>query len=399
MVMRSIGGAMTGNNLDQVRRRNLATVLGLVHTNGAPSRAWLTRETGLNRSTIAALVAELVQLGLVIEAGLDQTNQVGRPSPIIRASGKRIAIAVRPELDAIDIGLVALDGTVIRRVHHETERVPTAREAVDIAAAEISGLLGDLDASYRAVAIGLVVPGLVRESDGLVSIAPHLAWSDEPVAAMLQEATGLEVYSANDANAGAIAESTFGAGRGVPELIYLNGGASGIGGGIVIGGELLRGAAGFAGELGHTLVNSSGIACHCGSSGCLETEVSRQPLLEALGLSIRDAERLDDALIAAFAPGTTVPGALAELVDRQLGFLAIALGNATNIFNPRMIVLGGFLGSLYGAAPGVLDEAIRHHAMAAIRDGLVIQRAALGPNILMIGAAELAFADLLGNPA
>ncbi|MCU1402512.1 MAG: transcriptional regulator [Microbacteriaceae bacterium] len=390
---------MNGSNLDQVRRGNLSTVLGLVHTKGAPSRAWLTRETGLNRSTIAALVAELVQLGLVVEAGWDQTNQVGRPSPIIRASGKRIAIAVRPELDAIDIGLVALDGTVIRRVHRETERAPTAREAVDIAAAEISELLGNLDASYRPVAIGLVVPGLVRESDGLVSIAPHLGWSDEPVAVMLQEATGLDVYSANDANAGAIAESTFGAGRGVSELIYLNGGASGIGGGIVIGGDLLRGANGFAGELGHTLVNSAGIACHCGSSGCLETEVSRQQLLEALGLSIGDAERLDDVLLAAFAPGATVPSALAELVERQLGFLAIALGNATNLFNPRMIVLGGFLGSLYGAAPGVLDEAIRHHAMAATRDGLVIQRAALGSNILMIGAAELAFADLLGNPA
>jgi predicted NBD/HSP70 family sugar kinase len=390
---------MNGNNLDQVRRRNLSTVLGLVHTNGAPSRAWLTRETGLNRSTIAALVAELVQLGLVIEAGWDQTNQVGRPSPIIRASGKRIAIAVRPEVDAIDIGLVTLDGTVIRRVHHETERVPTAREAVDIAAAEISKLLGDLDASYRPVAVGLVVPGLVRESDGLVSIAPHLGWSDEPVAAMLQEATGFDVHSANDANAGAIAESTFGAGRGVSELIYLNGGASGIGGGIVIGGELLRGAAGFAGELGHTLVNSDGIACHCGSSGCLETEVSRQALLDALGLAVGDAERLDDALLAAFAPGAATPSALAELVERQLAFLAIALGNATNLFNPRMIVLGGFLGSLYGAAPAVLDEAIRHRAMAATRDGLVIQRAALGSNILMIGAAELAFADLLGNPA
>jgi predicted NBD/HSP70 family sugar kinase len=389
---------MNGNNLDQVRRRNLSTVLGLVHTNGSPSRAWLTRETGLNRSTIAALVAELVQLGLVVEAGWDQTNLVGRPSPIIRPSGKRIAIAVRPELDAIDIGLVALDGTVIRRVQHETAGVPTAREAIDIAAAAIAELLGELDASYRPVAIGLVVPGLVREADGMVSVAPHLDWYDEPVAAMLQEATGFEVRSANDANAGAIAESTFGSGRGVSDLIYLNGGASGIGGGIVIGGELLRGAAGFAGEIGHTLVNSDGIACHCGSTGCLETEVSRQPLLEALGLSTAEAERLDDALLAAFAPGATIPSALAELLERQLGFLAIALGNVANTFNPRMIVLGGFLGSLYGAAPDSLEAAFRPRVMAATRDGLVIHRAELGSNILMIGAAELAFADLLANP-
>jgi predicted NBD/HSP70 family sugar kinase len=126
--------------------------------------------------------------------------------------------------------------------------------------------------------------------------------------------------------------------------------------------------------------------------------VSRQPLLEALGLSTAEAERLDDALLAAFAPGATIPSALAELLERQLGFLAIALGNVANTFNPRMIVLGGFLGSLYGAAPDSLEAAFRPRVMAATRDGLVIHRAELGSNILMIGAAELAFADLLANP-
>jgi predicted NBD/HSP70 family sugar kinase len=390
---------VNGKNLDQVRRRNLSTVLGLVHRDGSPSRAWLTRETGLNRSTIAALVAELVQLGLVIETEPDQTNQVGRPSPVIRPSGTTVAITVNPELDAVDIGIVALGGTVIRRVHYETVHIPSALEVVNIVAAVIAGMRGELDGSYRTVGIGLAVPGLVRESDGLVSIAPHLGWRDEPLAAKLQEATGFRVFSVNDANAGAIAESTFGAGRGVRELIYLNGGASGIGGGIITGGQLLRGVSGFAGEIGHTLVNSVGVECQCGSRGCLETEVSRQPLLEALGLSRGEAERLDDVLLAAFAPGATPSSELTVLVERQLGFLAIALGNTANVFNPRMIVLGGFLGSLHDAAPEVLEAAFLKRTMAATHEGIVIKRAALGSNILMIGAAELAFAELLANPA
>lgn len=390
---------MNGNNFDQVRRHNLSTVLRLVHENGSPSRAWLTRRTGLNRSTIAALVAELVELGLVIETEPDQTRRVGRPSPVIRPSMRAVAIAVHPELDGVDIALVALGGAVVRRIRRPTETIPTVAETVAIVAAVVSGMREELDAHYRVVGIGLAVPGLVRESDGLVRLAPHLGWRDEPLAKLLEDSTGYRIFTANDANAGAIAESVFGAGRGVGELVYLNGGASGIGGGVISRGELLRGASGYAGELGHTLVNSHGARCHCGASGCLETEVSRGPLLAALGLAPNEAERLDETLLAAFAPGVEPPEELAELVRRQLGFLGLAVGNAANVFNPRLIVLGGFLGSLYSASPEALETAMRASAMSAVCEGVEIRRTELGGSILMIGAAELAFAELLANPS
>jgi predicted NBD/HSP70 family sugar kinase len=390
---------VNGDNLDQVRRRNLSTVLRLVHENGAPSRAWLTRQTGLNRSTVAALVAELAERELVIESEPDLTKRVGRPSLIIRPSERTVAIAVHPELDAVEVGVVALGGMVLQRQRLDTAGIPTVAEAVELVASAVAGIRAQLGDDHRIVGIGLAVPGLVRESDGMVSVAPHLGWTDEPLAEMLAAATGFSVASANDANAGAIAERVFGAGRGVDELIYLNGGASGIGGGIVSGGELLRGASGFAGEIGHTMVNSSGVRCHCGSSGCLETEVSRGPLLAALGLTAHEAERLDDELAAAFVPGGSPSAELVELVHRQLGYLGRALGNTANIFNPQLIVLGGFLGSLYSAAPEVLDAAMRASAMAAVCESIEIRRAELGSGILMIGAAELAFAGILTNPA
>ncbi|MEO7122971.1 MAG: ROK family transcriptional regulator [Lacisediminihabitans sp.] len=389
---------MNGNNLDQVRQHNLSVVLRLVHENGSPSRAWLTRETGLNRSTIAALVAELVERELVIESEPDQTKGVGRPSLIIRPSERTLAIAVHPELDAVEVGVVALGGRVLQRRRLSTARIPTVQEAVEVVASAITEIRAELGDGSRIVGIGLAVPGLVRESDGVVSVAPHLGWTNEPLAERLEAATGFSVASANDANAGAIAERVFGAGRGIDELIYLNGGASGIGGGVITSGKLLRGASGFAGEIGHTMVNSAGVHCHCGSSGCLETEVWRAPLLAALGLGAAEAERLDDELTAAFAPDATPSAELVELVHRQLGFLGRALGNTANIFNPQMIVLGGFLGSLYSVAPEVLDAAMRASAMAAVCESIEIRRAELGSNILMIGAAELAFAGILTNP-
>jgi predicted NBD/HSP70 family sugar kinase len=383
-----------GNNLDQVRRRNLSIVLTLVHSHRGMSRAEITRATRLNRSTIAALVAELVELGLVIESAPDPTNMVGRPSAVVVPNPSVIAITVNPELDAVAVGLVSLGGAVVRRVRYDTVRVPTAQEVVNIVSAIVDGMRTELESSYRVVGVGLAIPGLVRSNDGVVSIAPHLGWRDEPVARMLEEATGFPVVSANDATMGAIAESTFGAGRGVDDLIYLNGGASGIGGGIVIDGLLLSGANGYAGELGHTLVNSNGTACHCGSTGCLETEVTRDPLLAACGLAATQADQLDDALAERYSSDPAVR----ELVDRQVGFLGVALRGAINMFNPSVIVLGGFLGSLYRAAPDLLLAASASAAIAGSGDGVRIERAELGRDILTVGAAELVFTPLLGDP-
>lgn len=389
---------LRGNNLDLVRRRNLSLVLGRVHEVGAVSRAQLTKETGLNRSTIAALVAELVQLRLVVETEPDQTNQVGRPSPVIVPSDRTVAITVHPELDAVDIALVALGGRVLRRVRYDTVRVPSAQEVVNITAAVIDGMRGELAAGYRTVGIGLAIPGLVRGDDGVVTLAPHLDWHDEPIGEMLRAATGYEVTAGNDASLGAIAEHVRGAGRTVDDLVYLNGGASGIGGGIIAGGALLGGVSGYAGEIGHTLVNSAGILCHCGSTGCLETEVSRAQLLDALGLAPAEAEQLEARLLdhLADAPGDDP---VVELVERQLGFLARALANTVNVFNPRLIVLGGFLASLYAAAPERLLADVRALALVGPRDDVMLAPATLGSTLLAVGAAEIAFSALIADPA
>ena len=383
-----------GNSNDSVRRHNLSVLLRLVHHTAGISRSQLTRQTGLNRSTIAALVGELVERQLVVETDPDSNNQVGRPSPIVRPGPRALGIAVNPEIDAITVGIVGLGGRVLRRVRSVVDHVPTAREAVTISTAVIDGLRDEFDLDSRAVGIGVAVPGLVRSHDGLVRLAPHLGWSDEPLADMFEEATGFPVVAANDARLGTLAESIFGAGRGLTDMVYLNGGASGIGGGAIINGTPLRGVSGYAGEFGHTLVNSAGRKCQCGAIGCLETEVQRSTLLEVLGLTDADADDLDGALSAA----STSPAVAAEIA-RQLDTLAITLRNATNALNPQLIVLGGFLGSLFSVAPERLERAVAAEALPAPGDSLRITRAELGSNLLMIGAAELAFESILADPS
>ncbi len=378
---------------DPSRRNNLSLLTSLVHHHGVLSRAQLTRHTGLNRSTVGTLIGQLVSLGLVYETAPAGEGQVGRPSPEVHPSPSIAALAVNPEIDAVTIGLVSLGGKVQKKIRFETERIPSAREAVNIASAVIAGMRSELDASYRITGIGVAVPGLVNRGDGVVRHAPHLGWRNEPVARMLSEATGYPCQAANDASLGAEAELIFGAGAGQGNLIYLNGGASGIGGGIIADGQLLRGASGYAGELGHTFVLTGGKTCHCGATGCLETEVSQSRLLELAGLTRGDTADLEKALANSSSPDVH------DEVTRQLLYLGVALRNAVNIFNPEAIVLDGFLGTLHALAPTSLNGTLLSQAMDGPAGQVKIYRAALGSNLMMIGAAELAFTQFLADPA
>jgi predicted NBD/HSP70 family sugar kinase len=136
------------------------------------------------------------------------------------------------------------------------------------------------------------------------------------------------------------------------------------------------------------------VQCHCGAIGCLETEVTRGELLTVLGLAESELDRLEPELLA-----RRNDPAVAAVVSRQLGYLGRGIANVVNLVNPQLVVLGGFLGPLYAAAPDVLERAVRDTAMAGPRDDVRFVRSELGPSLLPVGAAELAFGPLIADPA
>lgn len=380
-----------GSRNEATRRHNLSTLLTLVHHRKSVSRAELTRLTGLNRSTIGALVGDLAAAGLVIETP-PTTGSIGRPSPIIKP-GKRIgAIAVNPDVDAILVGLVGLGGVVHGSQRIELEAVPSVDDVVAHVRAAVDVLTAAVPAQLDLVGTGIAVPGLVRPEDGVVARAPHLLWTEEPVASVFAQAFGVPATVDNDANSALVAETVFGAGRDRADFIYLNGSTSGIGGGVLVGGAVLRGADGFASELGHTLVNSGGERCHCGRRGCLETEVNLQRLEAASGSVDLDPNNVDLALNGELSPE------LSAEIDRQVEMLARAIASLVSVFNPEAVILGGFLGALYELRSEALEETVAAHAFAPLADELVVTRTELRDNLQLVGAAELAFAGLLADP-
>jgi predicted NBD/HSP70 family sugar kinase len=368
-----------------MRRANLALVLRTVHREGPRSRAALTEATGLNRSTIADLVGELQRAGLVTERASEALGRVGRPSPIVGPDPRVVAVAVNPEVDALDIGAVGLDGTILARERLEQRELLTPERTVELVESTLAAWRRGPLAEARIVGIGVAVPGPVRASDGLVREAPHLEWRDAPLPDLMTDATSFFTHVGNDAAHGALAEYLFGAAQGAHDVIYLNGGASGIGGAVIIGGALLGGAGGYAGEFGQNRPGIVDAADRRAADGVLEDEVSRTLLLAAVGL-----DGGDDAALAAAVASTVDPSAHAE-VERQRRILATALANAANVLNPAVIVLGGFLAVLAAHDLEGLDASVRAQTMPACAEGLRLAVAELGEDRLLVGAAEAVF--------
>jgi len=290
------------------------------------------------------------------------------------------------------VAIVGLDAKVRRKVRHEFDGIPSMAEVVHLATTVMDAMGAD-ESGFRINGIGVAVPGLVRTLDGLVRNAPHLQWREEPLGRALADITSLPVHVANDAQLGALAERDYGAGRGVSHFVYLNGGASGIGGAIVAGGELLGGAHGYAGELGHTPVSGSAAVDTVGISGTLEAEVTREELFALLGADHMDPESFEVALLANRSDGVRVA------VARQQRQLAVALGTIVNVLNPERIVLGGFLASLLAYDPDGLRTALSARALGPALEGVDIVSAQLGANLLLVGAAHRAFEPLVDDPA
>ncbi|WAC70455.1 ROK family protein [Microbacterium sp. SL75] len=378
---------------DLIRQQNLSSVLSLLHSRGALSRAQLGAMTGLNRSTVTGLVMELTELGLVREAPSgERTGKVGRPTLDLEPEDHVAALSVRAEPHAVTVALVGLGGVVHARLRHDTATAPAPKRFVQIVASSVEAMRADIDRHYRVVGAGLAVPGLVN-ANGSVLVSPTLGWKRDPVAARLSDELGMPVAAGNDASIGALAESRFGVGVGVGNLLYLGGAMHSIGGGLIIDGTLLRGTSGYAGELGHTVVDPRGRPCVCGRRGCLEAEVSLDLLEPLLGRRKLDEDELDVELGVARDPRVMTE------VTRQVEMLSLALTNFVNAFAPETVVLSGYLGALLSVSRERLADAVRVHPLGAEGRTIRLERAHLRSRLMLVGPAELAFSDLLANPA
>ncbi len=336
---------MPGHSLAQLRTSNLRAITALLGSGGPQSRADLARGSGLSRTTVSSLVAELLESGVVVETddrGTPYKGGSGRP-PLL------IALAVRPGgVAGVDIGhrhvrvAVSDRGAAIKaEIEAEMDADPHGEGTLDIAADLVRRAAAQAGVpAADLLGVGLCVPGPIDRRSARVDQAVLPGWHELAPADELSRRLDLPVVVDNDANLGAMAEHQHGAARGYADVLYIKL-ASGVGAGLVLGGRLHRGAVGLAGEVGHVHAREDGPVCRCGSRGCLESEVSSRRLLELLRPVYGDDLDLPHLLTLDAAGEPAVRRVLTDAghtTGRVLASLCTTL-------NPGVVVIGGSLGA------------------------------------------------------
>ncbi|WP_171629914.1 ROK family transcriptional regulator [Paenibacillus plantarum] len=371
-------------DLNLVKKINKTIVLHHIRTDSPISRARIAEITGLTKATVSSLVNELIESSLVEEIGAGESSGGRKPMMLLFNGMAGYAIGVDLGVHDMLAVLTDLTGKVIRenRIQHHNESVEqvtqllktTIREFIETAPESVYGVIG----------IGLGVPGIVDEEGNLL-FAPNLGWENVPLQSQLEAEFGLPVVIDNEANAGAVGEKQFGAGKDTANLIYVSIGM-GIGAGIIIKNELYRGATGFSGEIGHISIQHDGPKCRCGSLGCWELYASEHALLEQAGKELGREVDLETLLTKAESGDAGV----IKLFERLGYYLGVGVVNIINGYNPEFIILGGRLAGGEKWLMKPLLDLLEKRSLPHPRKQLKVEFSELRDRSTVLGAASFA---------
>ncbi|MFP5364118.1 MAG: ROK family transcriptional regulator [Thermoleophilia bacterium] len=382
--------AIRSGSLESLRERNRRALLDALRRNGSASRADLARQTGLSRSTVSTLISELQAAGMVVEHDPrdDRVSQQGRPPTLLtldRSAGLVLGIDFAHE--HVRVAIADLSRTILAERARALDVDRSAVQALDLAVQLADEVIEDAAVSRDLIlGVGVGLSGPIDVAAGTVHAGKILpGWAGVRPVDELAARLGLDVYLDNDANLGALAEVTLGAGVGASDAIYIMV-SGGVGAGLILGGELYRGTGGTAGELGHVLVDETGPICRCGNRGCLEMMAGGRAIVELLRPG-HGEELTIEQVVALVEQGDT--GARRAIADagRVLGRSVAAIVNA---FNPELVIVGG---ALSGAGDVLLDplrEAVHRYAIPSAAEDVRITRGVLGDRAEVLGALELA---------
>ena len=366
----------------QTRAHNASLVLRALYDLGPISRADIARLTGLTRTSVGELVADLEREGLARDVGLGPSTGGKQPTLVALVDDSRTVIALDLG-DRFTATLTDLRGNLTTRRTKDLEPGTDGETAVRL----VHDLIEDVrrEATAPILGIGVGTPGIV-DADGTIRWAVNLDWQDLPLAQLLQERHGLPTVVTNDSRAAAFATYLF-RGDDRPENLVVVRVGRGLGAGLILRGQPFGGDGEGAGEIGHVVVEPDGAACHCGRFGCLETVASAtaiaahagQPTIEATADAVRDGD--ERALSAVRAAGRAVGAAIASLTGALDVRHITMLGTAVTLGDPWF--------------EAIRDEAARR-SLGPLGRELRIEDGGTGEDAALLGASALLLTRELG---
>ncbi|OMF23508.1 ROK family protein [Paenibacillus sp. FSL H8-0548] len=369
-------------DLALIKKINTAIVLESVLKHAPLSRAQISEQTGLNKATVSSLVQDLIDSHLVIENGPGQSSGGRKPVMLLFNGTAGYAVGIDLGVNYIRGILVDLEGNVIAEQQSSLKQQQSEQAIAQLMAC-IEQLINKApESNYGVVGIGVGVPGIVDDK-GTILFAPNLKWRQVDLQQQLEERFSIPVTIDNEANAGAQGEQKYGAGRGIPNQIYVSVGI-GIGTGIILNKELYKGASGFSGELGHLSIEYDGKACSCGNRGCWELYASENALLERAALL--GFENLEELLLAAAAGDERV----IELIHSIGNYLGAGIANIVNVFNPNVVIIGNRMSRAAEWLEPAIQAAVDQRTLSYHRERMHILFAELQDQSAVRGAAYYA---------
>jgi glucokinase-like ROK family protein len=381
-----------GADQSLARKHNSSAILDLLRLNGPLSRAVLAAKIGLTRSTVSRIVDDLIAENLVREVELSPGRK-GRPGMLLELDPQGgSAIGIEIGVNFISILLADFSANVIWR---RRANLPDEASSDDYLyrAEQLAHTASDLAASrhLRLMGIGVGVWGLVDHAKGVIRFAPNLMWHDIPLKENWEDKFHVPVYLENDANASALGEYYFGAGRNIENFIYMSMDI-GVGGGIISDGKLFHGSSGYAGEIGHMAIDPHGDLCSCGKVGCLETMAGRRVIIKRYQSKTDQGELTLEEIIQRARAGERIAKSIFEDVAETLG---VGIGNLVNIFNPQRIILGWSLGQAYDLLLPTLERSIRKNSLSDQMGKLDVVPFTNGADACLLGCVALVMDEII----
>ncbi len=363
------------------------------------SRIELSRELGLTRAAITAIVGDLIKAGLVRETN----GQFSR--------GRRaIALEINPQgglVVGVDIGATHVTLVLADYLAHVMDEVEASLDifqgpqvCLPFVDQFLRSWLNELGINLAQItAIGVGVPGPIVTDAGMVSGPPIMpGWDLFPIREWLEKAWGCPVTLGNDAEFGALGEWAFGAGRGVDNLVYIKVG-TGIGAGLLIDGQIYRGTTGCAGEIGHVTIEENGPLCTCGNRGCLEALAGGRAIAQKAIFAIKAGARTtlsELQSVEAISAMDVIAAArkgdhLSQKLVQEAGYyLGTALANLINLFNPTKIVIGGGVAQVGDLLLDPVRKVAKQRSLKVASQAVTITSAVLGKRSSAMGAVAQA---------
>jgi len=373
-----------------MRDLNTNLVVNLIKTARSISRADLARRSELSPATISNITGRLVRVGIVSQGAI-QPSKAGRP-PVLLSLNEQAGYAVGIKLKEQALTTVITD-LAARVIYTAESKAPLAGDPSAATRAVAQAVRQALRAAHvvrkRVLGVGIGVGGLIDAAEGICRYSHILNWRDVPLRDPLADELQIPVWVDNDVNCLTVAEKWFGAGVGLKHFLTVTVGR-GVGLGIVVNGEIFRGALGGAGEFGHVIVSPDGPLCHCGRSGCLEAMVS-EPALRAKASLLLGRPISSQELVALAEAGQPAVVGVLEEGGRQLG---LALANLVTLLSPERLIVSGEGTRLGAPFFSVMEEVVREKAFANMGANVDIVVQPWGDDAWAVGAATLVLREL-----